>query len=320
MDPFQVSRIRINEPDANGLKVKSIYARFDPRYAVYRTEERVTIQFADDPVRESEQREKVARLSPLRGEINGLVDGWRTHKRKRFQSAALRYDRRVADTLIVALEGDVESALLILPQIRDDVVAERKSYARFMYLVYAACGSRLAAVTDYPCAFVVMNSTLVRYASRSKALRDLNAWVELKVPIPADSLARKLIEEAEWSGKDSEISQDVWFRDWPKGYDLTELSKHYPDYDETFSLLWFEQDSGPDAPVKNWHGVPQQEDDGGLKELDGTLSFSKRTRRGYGHGVLLKCTRKAYLSKPYFAIDLAFNTDWLRNSRWHQEA
>ncbi|WP_029528441.1 hypothetical protein [Polaromonas glacialis] len=128
----------MNEPDANGLRVKSIYARFDSRYAVYRTEERVTIQFADDPVREIEQREKVARLSPLRGEINGLVDGWRTHKRKRFQSAALRYDRRVADTLIVALEGDVESALLILSQIRDDVVAERKSFARFMYLVYAA--------------------------------------------------------------------------------------------------------------------------------------------------------------------------------------
>jgi hypothetical protein len=143
MDPFQVSKIRMNEPDGNGLTVKLIYARFDPRYAVYRTEERVTIQFADDPSLESAQREKVARLSPLRGEINGLVDGWRTHKRKRFQSAARRYDRRVADTLIVALEGDVESALLILPQIRDDVVAERKSFARFMYLGWAAATAAL---------------------------------------------------------------------------------------------------------------------------------------------------------------------------------
>ena len=138
MDQFTVSAIRLNEADANGMKVRSIYARFDPRYAVYRTEERVNIQFADDPKLESEQREKVARLSPLRGEINGLVDGWRTDRRKRFKSAALRYDRRVADTLIVALEGDVDSALQILPQIRDDVVAERKSLARFKYLVYAA--------------------------------------------------------------------------------------------------------------------------------------------------------------------------------------
>lgn len=138
MDPFSVSRIRLNEADANGLQVQSIYARFDPRYAVYRTKERVTIQFADDPRLESEQRQQMSRLSPLRGEINGLVDGWRTSRQERFKSAALRYDRRVADTLIVALEGDVDSALQVLSQIRDDVVAERKSLARFKYLVCAA--------------------------------------------------------------------------------------------------------------------------------------------------------------------------------------
>ena len=49
--------------------------------------------------------------------------------------------------------------------------------------------------------------------------------------------------------------------------------------DETFSLLWFEQDSGPDEPVKNWSGVPQHEDDGGLRELNGVLSFSKKKPR-----------------------------------------
>ncbi len=35
------------------------------------------------------------------------------------------------------------------------------------------------------------------------------------------------------------LSQDIWFRDWPTGYDLTELAKHYPAFDETFSLIWF---------------------------------------------------------------------------------
>lgn len=150
MDPFTVSSIRIGEADANGLKVQSIYARFDPRYAVYRNEERVTIQFADDPKLESEQREKMARLSPLRGEINGLVDGWRTSRQGRFRSAALRYDRRVADTLIVALEGDVDSAVQILSQVRDDVVAERKSLARFKYL---ACAFATAAVLALIAAF-----------------------------------------------------------------------------------------------------------------------------------------------------------------------
>jgi transcriptional regulator with XRE-family HTH domain len=45
------------------------------------------------------------------------------------------------------------------------------------------------------------------------------------------------------------------------------------------ALLWFEQVSGPDEPVKNFRGVPVEEDDGGLKELDGVMGFSKRARR-----------------------------------------
>jgi hypothetical protein len=124
-----------------------------------------------------------------------------------------------------------------------------------------------------------MNSTVVRYASRSKALRDLNAWVEMRAPIPSGSVASRLVQESEWSGEDSRVSQDVWFRDWPKGYDLTELAKHYPTFEETFSLLWFEQDSGPDERVQNWGGVPAQEDDGGLKEMDGVLNFHRKSKR-----------------------------------------
>jgi Zn-dependent peptidase ImmA (M78 family) len=144
---------------------------------------------------------------------------------------------------------------------------------------FSACASRLAAVTQYPCAFVLMSSSVIRYASRSMALRQLNAWIAPKSPIPEGSVAYRLIRDREFSGEDAAVCQDVWFQDWPQGYDLIELAKHYPDYDETFSLLWFEQDSGPDEPVKNFAGVPAQEDDGGLKELDGVLSFSKRVRR-----------------------------------------
>lgn len=151
---------------------------------------------------------------------------------------------------------------------------------RAKYVVsFAACASRLAAVTEYPCAFVFMNSSVVRYASRSKALRDLNAWVEMRAPIPPGSVAWRLAREGEWSGEDPRVPQDVWFRDWPKGYDLTELAKHYPTFEETFSLLWFEQDSGPVEPVNNWSGTPTQEDDGGLKELDGVLEFHKRSKK-----------------------------------------
>lgn len=182
---------------------------------------------------------------------------------------------------------DIFASELLMPfdAFKRDVDREEPSFElverlRAKYVVsFAACASRLAAVTDYPCAFVIMNSSVIRYASRSKALRDLNAWIESKSPIPPGSVAHRLVEDDEWSGEDAAISQDVWFRDWPKGYDLTELAKHYPNYDETFALLWFEQDSGPDEPVKNFSGVPLEHDDGGLKELDGVMEFSKRTRR-----------------------------------------
>ncbi len=182
---------------------------------------------------------------------------------------------------------DIFASELLMPfdAFKRDVDQEEPSFElverlRAKYVVsFAACASRLAAVTDYPCAFVIMNSSVIRYASRSKALRDLNAWIESKSPIPPGSVARRLVEDDEWSGEDAAISQDVWFRDWPKGYDLTELAKHYPNYDETFALLWFEQDSGPGEPVKNFSGVPVEHDDGGLKELDGVMEFSKKTRR-----------------------------------------
>ena len=179
---------------------------------------------------------------------------------------------------------DIFAAELLMPfeDFKRDVDGEEPSFElvdrlRAKYVVsFSACASRVAAVTQYPCAFVTMSSSVIRHASRSMALRQLNGWIVPKSPIPPGSVARRLVEEQEFSGEDASVSQDVWFQDWPKGYDLVELAKHYPSYDETFSLLWFEQDSGPDEPVKNFAGVPEKEDDGGLKELDGTLSFSKR--------------------------------------------
>ncbi len=109
---------------------------------------------------------------------------------------------------------------------------------RSKYVVsFAACASRLAVITNYICAFVFMSATVVRSASRSKALCDLNAWVEMRSPIPPGSVAHRLVLEGDWSGEDSRVAQEVWFRDRPKGSDLTEMAKHYPTFEETFSLL-----------------------------------------------------------------------------------
>lgn len=228
-------------------------------------------------VNELERRER--QRFTICHEVAHLVLGLHSnHKEAPAWSYAKRDDNEIA--------CDIFASELLMPfeVFRRDVDKEEPSFdlverLRAKYVVsFSACASRLAAVTEYPCAFVLMDSNVVRYASRSKALRTLNAWIEMKAPIPPGSVARKLIDDGAWSD-DAEVSQDIWFRDWPQGYDLIELAKHYPTYDETFSLLWFEQDSGPGEPIKNWSGVLRQEDDGGLKELDGVLCFSKKARR-----------------------------------------
>lgn len=229
-------------------------------------------------VNELERRER-QRFSACH-EVGHLVLGLASnHQETPAWSYAKRDDNEIA--------CDIFASELLMPfdAFKRDVDQDQPSFElverlRAKYVVsFAACASRLAAVTDYPCAFVFMSATVVRYASRSKALRDLNAWVEMRSPIPPGSVAHRLVQEAEWSGENSRVSQDVWFRDWPNGYDLTELAKHDPVFEETFSLLWFEPDSGPDEPVRAWSGSVTKEDDDGLQELDGVLSFKKKTKK-----------------------------------------
>lgn len=141
---------------------------------------------------------------------------------------------------------------------------------------FSATASRVAALSDYPCAFVTMNSSVIRHASRSPALRKLNAWIAPRTPIPLGSVAFQLVKDGQYSGEDS-LAQDVWFVDWLQGYDLTELSKHYPEYDETFSLIWFDSDDGPDEAVNTFTRSDHQLGDSELlQELDGVLPWGKR--------------------------------------------
>jgi hypothetical protein len=138
--------------DEAGDEILCFYGKKSPQYAAYRTKRRVLVQFADDKGEAARQRSKLAPLWPVRGEINGLVDGWRVGSSHNFlgmdNSAALeakaaRYDRRVGDALIVALEEDVPTAQLLLDKIKEDILNERVARARFEYLV-AAFASALA--------------------------------------------------------------------------------------------------------------------------------------------------------------------------------
>jgi hypothetical protein len=136
-----IDEIAADEVDAGGNPVICIYAKKPPDYAVYRTPLRVMVQFADDRQIAQAQRNTLAALNPLRGQISGLIDGWHSSDNPKVQARAMRYDRRVADAIIAGLEGTVADALALLKEIRDDIIAERKSIAQTDYLVWAAAAA-----------------------------------------------------------------------------------------------------------------------------------------------------------------------------------
>ena len=70
-----VADIRLGTTDSAGALVESVFARRSPIYAIYRTKDRLLIQFADDPAAEEAQRKALACLGPLRGEFDGVGAG-----------------------------------------------------------------------------------------------------------------------------------------------------------------------------------------------------------------------------------------------------
>jgi len=134
MTRFTVDQIEFHQPDAANAKVLEIFAKDEPNYAVYRTADRVKIQFADDPAASQVQRNGLARLNPIRGEINSLIDGWREEKSEHAVGRVKRCDRSVADSLVVALEGDVDGAAQVLLELKQDLIDQRTAWARVLYL------------------------------------------------------------------------------------------------------------------------------------------------------------------------------------------
>jgi hypothetical protein len=137
MDGNSVSDIAKDQPDATGAVIDTVYSKIADIFAVYRTPERVMIQYADDPALGLEQRRALSPLNPIRGEINGLIDGWRTSHKPKNQCRARMFDRRTADALTVALQGDQVNAEELLKGVKADVLEERVSMGRTEYVLFA---------------------------------------------------------------------------------------------------------------------------------------------------------------------------------------
>ena len=138
----RVEDVSPNRPDFAGNAILCVYAYNPPVYAVYRTENRVMAHFADDPEVAATQRAMLSCLTALRGQVNSLVDGWHNAggdagSDNPLRKRAARYDRRVADALVIALGNDAATALALLAEIKNDIISERTSRARIAYLSVA---------------------------------------------------------------------------------------------------------------------------------------------------------------------------------------
>ncbi len=162
---MNVADLSLPGKDAMGVDITDLYARKPPAYGVYRTARGVMVHFADEDAAANAQRADLVRLNPLRGQINGLVEGWRSSPAGNPQNArAERYDRRVGDALIVALEGDADSALQLLADIKQDILNERTGAGRVEYLATALATGLVVLL------FVAIATKIGNYQGTSLAL------------------------------------------------------------------------------------------------------------------------------------------------------
>jgi hypothetical protein len=138
-----------------------------------------------------------------------------------------------------------------------------------------AAGSRFATLVGAPCAFVLSEQGKVRYASRSTALRQANAWIPPRMVLPQGSVSERLRAGGTCNGPE-EVEADVWFNDWDRGGVVLEDARHLKKWDQTVALLWFEDEEVP-SPKQDRR--EREEEEFGLAELDGILPWPGKKRR-----------------------------------------
>lgn len=185
---------------------------------------------------------------------------------------------------------DIFAAELLLPYGLFQPEAERSSIGlasidelatRFQASV-TATGSRYAAVVSAPVAFVLSEQSKVRYASRSKSLREASAWIPARLDLPPGSLSREVWAGAS-TGSRSTVDAEIWFSDWERGGALVEEVRNLAQWNQTLTLLWFEDEEVPGRKIRDERGEireeEESEDEALLKELDGNLRWPSKHRR-----------------------------------------
>jgi len=137
-----VEDIKKGAMDMTGAEIMAVFSKVSTKYAVYLTEKRIMVQFADDDAVGKQQRDELRELNPFRSEINSLLDGWEDNawwpSKERRAALVSGFNTSVADALVLALQGDAASGKIQIEAVRDGLRAERLSIGRLEYLVMAA--------------------------------------------------------------------------------------------------------------------------------------------------------------------------------------
>ena len=179
---------------------------------------------------------------------------------------------------------DVFAAELLLPyklfkplvDAADVSMTEISALAQQFEASLLATGSRFAALSRLSCAFVLSQGGKIRYASRSTSLRDARGWISLGVELPDGSIAGACRDDRAVSGPE-EIDAEIWFPDSENDRTLVEEALHVPAYDQTYSLLWFEDEDN--LVLGAGSRETRDEELNGLAELDGNLPWPGRSKR-----------------------------------------
>ena len=178
---------------------------------------------------------------------------------------------------------DVFAAELLLPkQLFEPLVRKEQiglsaidELGRRFLASATATGSRYAMVMDAPCAFVLSENGVVRYASRSKTLRDAGGWIPPRMEVPPETLSAGLRAGSMETAPDK-VAADVWFSDWRRGGMVLEQARFLKPWDQTLTLLWFEDEEVP-PPTRDTSDTKDEEPL--LRELDGFLPWPGKRRR-----------------------------------------
>ncbi|HWB46115.1 MAG TPA: ImmA/IrrE family metallo-endopeptidase [Hyphomicrobiaceae bacterium] len=144
---------------------------------------------------------------------------------------------------------------------------------------FPATASRYAALVDLPCAFVTIDKGIIRHASRSSSLRNAKIWIAPRTPVMQGSVAHRLRAEGVDRTATEEVPQDLWFSDWQDNGDLWEISRHYARFDQTVSLLWFDEDELQGIEPPDRRNSFRFDEERGVGELTGELPWPGRSRR-----------------------------------------